>query len=65
MIPRTIVVDEFIFRLEKKENLQYGAINEENKKENCKLILKKKDFYFCEANSWGKLHECAFSHLTQ
>ena len=64
MIPRLIVVDEFIFRLEKREKLQYGAINEKNKKENYKLILKKKDFYFCEANSWGKLHECAFCHLT-
>ena len=64
LVPRTIVVDDFIFRLEKRRLLQYGAINEMNKKENCKLIQKKKDFYFCEANSWGKMHECAFCHLT-
>ena len=64
LVPRTIVVDDFIFRLEKRRLLQYGAINEMNKKENCKQIKKKKDFYFCEANSWGKMHECAFCHLT-
>ena len=64
MIPRVIVVDEFMFRLANRKKLQYGAINENNEKENCKLVIKKKDFYFCEANSSGKLHECAFCHLT-
>ena len=64
MVPRVIVLDDFNFKLKERGTLQYGAIDASDDKNNCKEVLKKQHFFYCENNSWGKLHECAFSHLT-
>lgn len=64
LVPRSITLDNFTFELTEQETFAYGATDLTNDRNNCDPLKSKNGFYFCENRGWGKLHPCAFSHLT-